>query len=121
VLKKSSKKAASKTSSAARKAATSRKSKGASGSALSQLDTPLRRKLPTALKDVVVVMIDDGRVIPEPKKMKKSFAGRSLSQVKNPRSGRFVMVDQDSGTIISHKKSRGAYKGVAIVENSLRK
>ncbi len=44
----------------------------------------------------------------------KSVAGSALSQVRNPRSGRFVIVDRTSGSIISHKKSDGAYKGIPI-------
>ena len=44
----------------------------------------------------------------------KTLAGSALSQLKNPRTGRFVMIDRESGTIIHHKKSTGAYKGVPI-------
>lgn len=46
----------------------------------------------------------------------KSIAGSSLTQARNPRSGHFVKIDKASGTILSHKKSRGAYKGVPIVD-----
>lgn len=44
----------------------------------------------------------------------KSAAGSTLTQLRNPRSGRFVKVDKTVGTIIAHKKSSGAYKGVPV-------
>lgn len=46
----------------------------------------------------------------------KSAAGSALSQLRNPRSGHFVKIDKAAGTIVAHKKSRGAYKGVSIAE-----
>ena len=36
-------------------------------------------------------------------------------QTKNPRSGRYVKIDRSKGKIISHKSSKGPYKGVPIV------
>lgn len=48
----------------------------------------------------------------------KSAAGSSLSQARNPRSGHYVKIDKVSGTIIAHKKSNGAYKGVPIASKN---
>lgn len=42
----------------------------------------------------------------------------SVSQLRNPRSGLFVMIDRDAGEIVGHKQSRGAYKGVPIARKS---
>jgi hypothetical protein len=39
---------------------------------------------------------------------------RDIVQVKNPKTGRYVMIDRDAGKIISHKKSSGKYKGVPV-------
>lgn len=39
---------------------------------------------------------------------------RDLIQLKNPISKRYVLVDRTKGSIISHKKSPGPYKGVPI-------
>ena len=47
----------------------------------------------------------------------KSAAGSALTQLRNPRSGRFVKIDKVAGTIIAHKKSSGAYKGVPLAES----
>ncbi|MCK5075788.1 MAG: hypothetical protein KAR38_05400 [Calditrichia bacterium] len=35
-------------------------------------------------------------------------------QIKNPKSGRYVKIDRSVGTIVSHKKSEGPYKGVPV-------
>jgi len=37
-----------------------------------------------------------------------------LVQTKNPRSGHYVKIDRSKGKIISHKSSKGPYKGVPI-------
>lgn len=37
-----------------------------------------------------------------------------LVQLLNPRSHRYVKVDKTAGTIVSHKKSPGPYKGIPI-------
>jgi len=39
---------------------------------------------------------------------------RDLVQLKNPISERYVLIDRTTGTIVSHKKSPGPYKGVPI-------
>ena len=41
---------------------------------------------------------------------------RDLVQLKNPISERYVLIDKITGTIVSHKKSPGPYKGVPIHE-----
>src|SRR5688572_22737832 len=46
---------------------------------------------------------------------KSKYAPSALTQVRNPRSGRYVKIDKSTGTIIAHKKSPGAYTGVKIV------
>lgn len=45
----------------------------------------------------------------------KWSAGSALSQIQNPRSGMYVKIDRVAGTIVAHKKSAGAYKGIPIV------
>jgi ribosomal protein L17 len=55
------------------------------------------------------------------KSSSKSMAaasGSALTQLRNPRSGRFVKVDTAAGTIVAHKKSSGAYKGVPVAETA---
>ena len=37
---------------------------------------------------------------------------KKIVQVKNPRSGRYVKIDLESGMILAHKKSEGPYKGI---------
>lgn len=44
----------------------------------------------------------------------KSVAASALTQAQNPRTGRFVKIDRSTGTIVAHKRSRGAYSGVPI-------
>lgn len=39
---------------------------------------------------------------------------RDLIQLKNPISKRYILIDRTIGSIISHKKSSGPYKGVPI-------
>ena len=39
---------------------------------------------------------------------------RDLVQLKNPISKRYVLIDRAIGSIVSHKKSPGPYKGVPI-------
>lgn len=40
---------------------------------------------------------------------------RNVVQVKNPKSGHYVKIDRGAGKIVSHKTSKGAYKGVPFV------
>lgn len=35
-------------------------------------------------------------------------------QVKNPKTGHYVKIDRSVGKIVSHKKSKGRYKGVPV-------
>ena len=49
-------------------------------------------------------------------KRKAMTKKRDLVQLKNPISKRYVLVDRTTGSIISHKKSSGPYKGVPIHE-----
>lgn len=60
--------------------------------------------------------IIDAGVVDADQSSSKSAAGSTLTQLRNPRSGRFVKVDKTVGTIIAHKKSSGAYKGVPVAE-----
>ncbi|NNM59101.1 MAG: hypothetical protein HKM04_04735 [Legionellales bacterium] len=39
-------------------------------------------------------------------------------QVKNPKTEHYVKIDRTEGTIVSHKKSPGPYKGVPIARKS---
>lgn len=39
---------------------------------------------------------------------------KDVVQTKNPKSGRYVMIDRSRGRILSHKKSTGPYKNVPI-------
>lgn len=41
-----------------------------------------------------------------------------IVQVKNPKSGHYVKIDRKEGRILSHKKSKGPYKGVSVVRKS---
>ena len=41
-----------------------------------------------------------------------------MVQVKNPKTGVYVKIDRKLGKIVSHKKSRGPYKGVPIARKS---
>jgi hypothetical protein len=109
VPKVTSKKAASNASSTLSKGTASSKSKSAAGSALSQRNASHRATSAAAAKKASAVL-RDGRSSSK----SKSAAASALTQVRNPRSGRFVKIDTSSGTIISHKKSDGAYKGVPI-------
>ena len=42
-------------------------------------------------------------------------AKKKIGQVKNPRTGRYVKIDRDKGRIISHKPTKGPYKGVPVI------
>ena len=42
----------------------------------------------------------------------RSGAVSSRVQVLNPRTGRWVKIDTNKGSIIAHKKTPGPYKGV---------
>lgn len=46
-----------------------------------------------------------------------SKKGKSIVQVKNPKSGHYVKIDRSAGKIISHKKSKGPYKNIPIAMN----
>lgn len=105
------KKAASKASGTRKKGATSHKSKSVAGSALSQRKGARQTTSLTAAKKASATL-RDGRASSK----SKSVAGSALTQVRNPRSGRYVLIDKTTGTIISHKKSTGAYKGVPIAK-----
>ena len=39
---------------------------------------------------------------------------RDVVQVKNPKTDRYVKIDRSAGKIVSHKKSKGPYKGVPV-------
>ena len=39
---------------------------------------------------------------------------RDVVQVKNPKTNRYVKIDRSAGKIVSHKKSKGPYKGVPV-------
>ena len=39
---------------------------------------------------------------------------KSVVQTKNPKTGRYVKIDRSKGKIISHKKTKGPYKGVPV-------
>ena len=41
---------------------------------------------------------------------------KRIVQTKNPRSGRYVKIDRSKGKIISHKSTKGPYKGVLIIK-----
>ena len=40
---------------------------------------------------------------------------KDLAQIKNPRSGRMVLIDTAHGGIIAHKVSKGPYKNIRMV------
>lgn len=44
------------------------------------------------------------------------MAGRKkgIVQTKNPKTGRYVKIDRDKGRIVSHKSTKGPYKGVPV-------
>lgn len=106
------KKITPKASGTTRRGATSHKSKSACKSALSKQKVQRYAASPTGAKKASA-RLSSGRCSSE----SKSVAGSALSQVRNPRSGRFVKINKATGTIISHKKSKGAYKGVPIARN----
>jgi hypothetical protein len=108
VATKSPKSAATKVSGKPKKAVTSHKLK-ASGSKNSKSDVPRRATTPKVARKASATLRAS-----RSSSSSKSLAGSALSQVQNPRSGRFVIVDRTSGSIISHKKSLGAYKGISI-------
>lgn len=37
-----------------------------------------------------------------------------LIQIKNPRSGRYVMIDRSIGIIVSRKETKGPYKNIPM-------
>lgn len=39
---------------------------------------------------------------------------RDVVQVKNPKTGRYVKIDRSKGRIVSHKKTKGPYKGIPV-------
>ena len=39
---------------------------------------------------------------------------KRIVQVKNPKTGKYVKIDRAKGRIMSHKKSDGPYKNVAV-------
>jgi len=41
-----------------------------------------------------------------------------IVQTKNPRTGHYVKIDRKEGRIISHKYSKGPYKGVPVIRKS---
>jgi hypothetical protein len=96
-----------------RKGATSHKSKSVSESSLSKQKVQRHAASPTGAKKASATL-NSGR----PGSKSKTVSGSALSQVRNPRSGRFVKINKATGTIISHKKSKGAYKGVPITRSS---
>jgi len=49
-----------------------------------------------------------------PKKGSSRNSRRDIVQVKNPKTGRYVKIDRTAGKIVSHKKSKGPYKGIPI-------
>ena len=38
----------------------------------------------------------------------------------NPRTKRFVLIDKDAGIIVKHKRTKGPYKGVRVVDSASR-
>jgi len=95
-----------------RKGATSHKSKNVSGSSLSKQKVQGRTASPTGAKKASATL-NSARAASK----SKTVAGSALTQVRNPRSGRFVKINKATGTIISHKKSKDAYKGVPITRS----
>lgn len=110
--KKIAKKASSKVKSSQKKSVTSSKPKKTAGGSLSHQVASRRAQSPKAAQKASAILRDGRSSIKA-----KTTAGSALTQVQNPRTGRFVKVDTASGRIISHKKSRGAYKGVSITKN----
>ena len=39
---------------------------------------------------------------------------KSVVQVKNPKTQRYVKIDRSAGKIVSHKRSSGPYKGIPV-------
>lgn len=37
-----------------------------------------------------------------------------LVQIRNPKTNRYAKIDREKGIIISHKKTKGPYKGIPI-------
>lgn len=46
---------------------------------------------------------------------RKQKSRDELVQLKNPRTKRYIKIDKSTGSILSHKKTRGPYKGIKIV------
>lgn len=42
-------------------------------------------------------------------------------QIKNPKTGRYIKIDRDTGRILSYKVSTGAYKNIPIARRKLKK
>ena len=110
--KETNKKATSNGSNTLKEDVTSNKSKSVVGSTVSQ-KAPRRVTSAESPKKASAIL-RDGRLSSKT----KTVAGSALSQAKNPRNGRYVKIDKTSGTIIAHKKSNGAYKGIPIAEKS---
>ena len=51
----------------------------------------------------------------KPKKFLKLDPKEILVQIKNPKTKRYVKIDKSTGSIVAHKKTRGPYKGIKIV------
>lgn len=39
----------------------------------------------------------------------------NVVQIKNPRTGHYVKINRSEGKIVSHKSSKGPYKGVPVI------
>ena len=39
---------------------------------------------------------------------------KDIVQTRNPKSGRYIKIDRSAGRIISHKRTKGPYKGIPI-------
>lgn len=44
-----------------------------------------------------------------------------LVQIKHPKTGRYTKINRDTGTIVSHKRTKGPYKNVPIFEKEEKK
>jgi hypothetical protein len=53
-----------------------------------------------------------------PTKKPSGTKKRDVVQVKNPKSGNYVKIDRAAGKIVSHKKSKGPYKGIPVARKS---
>lgn len=46
---------------------------------------------------------------------------KEIVQVFNPKTKRYIKIDKANGTILAHKKTPGAYKGVPIIDSKAKK